>query len=92
MIFREAQVRDITQMQIVRHWVKENVLSDPGLVMDQDCAQYISERGKGWVCQTDAGIVGFAIAGLQENNIWALFVDPLFENKGIGKKLHQNNA
>ncbi|WP_348635882.1 GNAT family N-acetyltransferase [Chryseobacterium scophthalmum] len=25
---------------------------------------------------------------LKDNNIWALFVDPDFEKKGIGKKLH----
>jgi GNAT superfamily N-acetyltransferase len=26
---------------------------------------------------------------LQENNIWALFIDPEFEKKGIGQKLHK---
>lgn len=33
-------------------------------------------------------IVGFSIADLKENNIWALFVHPDFENLGIGRKLH----
>jgi hypothetical protein len=32
MKFREAHINDIPQMQIVRHSVKENVLSDPSLV------------------------------------------------------------
>ena len=26
---------------------------------------------------------------VKENNIWALFVDPKFEKKGIGKQLHK---
>ncbi len=36
----------------------------------------------------DDVIVGFAIADLQDNNIWALFVDPDHAKKGIGKQLH----
>jgi GNAT superfamily N-acetyltransferase len=89
MIFREAEIRDIKQMQFVRHAVKENVLSDPALVPDKDVEEYITNRGKGWVCEVDKQLVGFAIVDLIENNIWALFVHPDFEAGGIGKKLHQ---
>jgi RimJ/RimL family protein N-acetyltransferase len=32
---------------------------------------------------------GFAIADLEENNIWALFIHPDEEGHGIGKRLHQ---
>ncbi len=88
MIFREARIEDIIEMQVVRNSVKENVLSDPSLVTDKDCQDYISIRGKGWVCEINDSIVGFAIADLQENNIWALFLHPGYEKKGIGKKLH----
>lgn len=88
MVFREATILDIPQIQIVRHSVKENVLSDPGLVTDKDCADYMIQRGKGWVCETPYEIAGFAIADLADNNIWALFVKPMFERKGIGRKLH----
>lgn len=88
MIFREAHINDITQIQFVRHSVKENVLSNPALVTDKDCKEFLTKRGKGWVCEIENKIVGFAIADLRENNIWALFVHPHFEGKGIGKKLH----
>ena len=88
MIFREAQVGDIPQIQIVRHSVKENVLSNPALVTDKDCEEFLAVRGKGWVCEVDRNIVGFSIADLKENNIWALFVHPDYEAKGIGKRLH----
>ena len=88
MIFREANINDIKQIQRVRHSVKENVLSNPALVTDEDCEEFLTKRGKGWVCEIENNIIGFAIADLKENNIWALFVQPEFEKKGIGKKLH----
>ena len=88
MIIREANLRDIKQIQIVRNAVKENTLSDPTLVTDADCEEFLTVRGKGWVCEIENEIVGFAIADLQNNNIWALFLHPQFENKGIGRKLH----
>ena len=88
MIFREATSADIDQMQVVRHSVKENVLSNPALVTDADVEDYITNRGKGWVCEVDGAVVGFAVADLQEHNIWALFVHPTHEKQGIGKTLH----
>jgi GNAT superfamily N-acetyltransferase len=88
MHFREATIADIPAIQNVRHSVKENVLSDPSLVTDEHCADYISRRGKGWVCEVAGKVVGFAIADLDGHNIWALFLEPAFENRGIGKTLH----
>ena len=88
MIFREATIADIAQIQVVRHLVKENTLSDPSLVTDADCEEFMFQRGKGWVCEIENKVVGFAIADLKENNIWAVFIDPLFEGRGIGRKLH----
>jgi GNAT superfamily N-acetyltransferase len=88
MIFREAKIEDIKQIQIVRNSVKENTLSDPGLVTDKDCEEFLTLRGKGWVCEVDNQIVGFAIVDMKDNNIWALFLKPEFEKQGIGKQLH----
>ena len=82
MIYREAAIRDIAQIQFVRNAVKENRLSDPALVPDKDVAAYITNRGKGWVCEVDKRIVGFSIVDLVENNVWALFVHPDFEALG----------
>lgn len=88
MLIREANIADIGQIQVVRNAVKENTLSDPNLVTDEDCRVFITERGKGWVCELKDQIVGFSIADLEENNIWALFVHPGFDNRGIGRLLH----
>ncbi len=88
MIIREATIADIKQIQLVRNAVKENMLSNPNLVTDEDCATFMTVRGKGWVCEIDNEIVGFSIVDLKENNIWALFLKPEFEKQGIGKQLH----
>lgn len=89
MTFREATVKDIAQIQSVRNSVKENTLPNPNLVTDSDCMEYLTQRGKGWICEIDHRIVGFAIADLFEDNIWALFLHPDYERQGIGQRLHE---
>lgn len=88
MTFRKANKNDIKQIQIVRNSVTENTLSNPELVTDADCLEFITKRGKGWVCEIDNKIVGFSIVDLKEHNIWALFVHPNYDKKGIGSQLH----
>lgn len=88
MIIREAVIDDVPALQVIRHAVKENVLSDPSLVTNEDCIAYLTVRGKGWVSLSGNVITGFAIADLEDHNIWALFVHPDHEQKGIGKLLH----
>lgn len=88
MTIREAQTGDIQEIQVVRNSVKENTLSDPALVSDEDCLEYLTIRGKGWVCEINEEIVGFSIVDLKENNVWALFLKPEFEKQGIGQSLH----
>ena len=90
MIFREAQVTDIPQIQIVRNTVTENTLSDPALVPDADVEDYITRRGKGWICEISNRIVGFSIVSVMDKNVWALFIQPGFEKKGIGRQLHDD--
>jgi GNAT superfamily N-acetyltransferase len=89
MIFREAVSADIPRIQVIRNAVRENRLSDPALVTDGDVLDYITHRGRGWVCEVGDQLMGFAIADLQDHNIWALFIHPDFEQKGIGKELHR---
>lgn len=89
MTIREALVADIPAIMEIRFSVRENVLNDRTLVSDEDCVDYLTRRGKGWVCEVENEIVGFAIADLEDENIWALFIHPDFEKRGIGRLLHQ---
>jgi GNAT superfamily N-acetyltransferase len=88
MVIREAWIADIPAIQFIRNSVKENTISDPALVPDKDVEDYITRRGKGWVCEMNNRIVGFAIVSVTDHNVWALFIHPVFEKKGIGKRLH----
>lgn len=75
-------------MQCIRLRVRENRLLDPATVQPDDYRPLLGERGKGWVAELAGDIVGFAIADLSRANVWALFVDPVFEGRGIGRALH----
>lgn len=88
MTIREANTGDIEQIQIVRNAVKENTLSNPNLVTNEDCRIFLTERGKGWVCEINNQIIGFSIADMKDHNIWALFVHPDFDKQGVGRQLH----
>lgn len=89
MKIREASIEDIKQLKEIRHAVKENVLSNPALVTDADYHMFLVKKGKGWVAEVESHIVGFAIIDLEGKNIWALFLHPLHEKAGVGRKLHQ---
>jgi GNAT superfamily N-acetyltransferase len=67
--------------------VRENVLSNPARVTREMCEDYLDKLGRGWVCEIDGRIVGFSYASKVDHSIWALFVLPGFEERGIGKEL-----
>jgi GNAT superfamily N-acetyltransferase len=87
LIFREATVEDIPALSEVRLSVVENVLSDPHRITREACVGYLSAAGKGWLCEVDGVVSGFSVASLADASIWALFVRPEFEGRGIGKRL-----
>jgi GNAT superfamily N-acetyltransferase len=90
MIIREAQIRDIKDLHAIRLSVKENVLINPAKVTPQDYEKYLTDLGKGWLCEVDGKIAGFAIVDLPEHNVWALFLSPEYQGKGLGTALHES--
>jgi GNAT superfamily N-acetyltransferase len=87
MIFREATAEDISALSEVRLSVRENVLSNPELITREMYQTYLCETGKGWLCEVNDEVVGFCIASRSDASIWALFVKPTDEKRGIGKIL-----
>jgi GNAT superfamily N-acetyltransferase len=87
--FREAQPGDIPAMHRIRMAVKENVLSRPDLVTEAHYLPFITTHGKGWVCEAQGQITGFAIIDTIQHNVWALFIHPDWEARGIGKQLQR---
>lgn len=88
MKIREAQIEDISAMHRIRLAVKENVLTNPLAVQEAYYVPYLSHPNKGWVCEIADQIVGFSIVDTEEREVWALFVNPFFEGRGIGARLH----
>jgi ribosomal protein S18 acetylase RimI-like enzyme len=89
MIFRSATKEDIPALQEIRSAVKENILSDPSAITNDAYISYLESRGMGWVCIVKDRIVGFAILDNLEKNVWALFVLPEFEGRGIAQELQR---
>lgn len=87
MNFREARIEDIPALSEVRWSVKENVLTDPRRVTREMYVAYLGESGKGWLCEIEGEVVGFSVACAADASIWALFVKPSHEGRGIGKRL-----
>ena len=88
MRIRVASEADIPQMHRIRLRVRENRLSDPQLIQPADYRPMLTDRGRGWVAELDGKLVGFAVADRTRANIWALFVDPAREGRGVGRALH----
>lgn len=84
---REAVQVDIPAMSAIRLAVTENRLRDPSRITAQMYRDYLGPLGKSWVCEVQGTIVGFAAADKTDGSIWALFVSPPHEGKGIGKAL-----
>jgi GNAT superfamily N-acetyltransferase len=89
MALRLATFADIAPMHAIRLAVTENRLSDPKRVTTEKYREMLGARGKGWVFEDDAGvIVGFGIADALSRSLWALFVQPGCERRGVGRALH----
>lgn len=87
MIFREARSEDISALSEVRLSVQENVLSNPSRITRRMYETHLCEIGKGWLCEVNGEVVGFSVASLKDASIWALFVKPTHEGRGIGQRL-----
>ncbi len=84
---RPATLADIPELSRIRLAVVENVLADPGRIPPQLYATFLTERGQGWVALCGDTVAGFAVADGEDDSIWALFIDPAYEGRGLGKAL-----
>jgi len=85
--FRQATDADIPAMSLIRLAVTENTLSDPARITRQMYDDYLDKLGRGWVAEIDGRIAGFAYADKTDGSIWALFVSPQYEGRGLATGL-----
>jgi GNAT superfamily N-acetyltransferase len=88
MTLRIATLADIEAMHAIRMSVRENRLGDPSRVTPSHYREMLETRGRGWVYEVNGAMAGFAIADHSTRSIWALFVKPGNEGRGIGRALH----
>jgi GNAT superfamily N-acetyltransferase len=87
-LIRAATPADIPAMHAIRLDVRENRLSDPGMVTDASYRPYVA-AGSAWVAELPGGMAGFAVIDRPAGNVWALFVAPEAEGQGVGRTLHE---
>lgn len=85
-IVQLAALEDIARLMEIRGNVGENRLSDPSKVVAADYAWFIAHAGIHG-CAVDGRLVGFSASDPRDGTIWALFVDPAYEGRGIGQAL-----
>src|SRR3977135_2491285 len=83
---RRARPDERERITEIRFAVQENRLDDPTLVTDEDHACFEEHPGI-WVWEEGGHILGFSAGDTRDGTIWALFVDPAFERRGIGRAL-----
>jgi GNAT superfamily N-acetyltransferase len=83
---RRARHDERPRIWEIRWAVRENRLDDPALVTEDDVAWFIDNPGI-WVWDEGGRLLGFSAADPRDGTIWALFVDPAHEGRGIGRGL-----
>lgn len=84
-LIRAATHADIPRLIALRAAVHENALTDPSRVTPGDYAWFIDNAViRVW---DEGAITGFSAADLRNGSIWALFVEPGHEGRGIGRAL-----
>ena len=84
-MIRPALRTDIPRIMQIRAAVRENRLSDPSKVTEDDVLAYVTDA-RLLVWDHAGQVAGFA-AWAPDGLIWALFVDPDHEGTGIGSAL-----
>lgn len=90
-VIREATVDDIAAIFNIRTSVTQNHLSmsqlaDMGVTPDAIHAAISSGPGL-WVAEVDGVPVGFSMADVEDACVFAMFVLPAFEGRGLGRLL-----
>jgi ribosomal protein S18 acetylase RimI-like enzyme len=85
-LYRPAQLADIPALMGIRGAVKENRLVRLR-IGEQDYVQALTLDGRAFVCEADGRVVGFVCGRPLKKDVWALFVLPECEGRGIGSGL-----
>ena len=91
MDFREITERDIPALFVVRVATHENALSREELtalgITEESVKAKLASTFKGWLCEVDGRVVGFAIGDRSTGELWVIALLPEYLGQGIGSRL-----
>jgi len=91
MKFRAIGEHDVADLFAVRAATRENALSREQLVdlgIDlKSVAAMLNTTHRGWLCEADNRVVGFAMGNRRTGEMWVIAVLPDYEGRGIGMQL-----
>jgi GNAT superfamily N-acetyltransferase len=86
-MIRKATRADYPRISEVRLAVHENRLRESRSKMVAQVADWLFDNSIFWVWEEDGAVQGFSAADPRNGSIFALFVHPLYEGRGIGRAL-----
>ena len=84
-MIRKATRADYPRISEIRSAVRENRLSNPAAI--GPAVEWVFAHSAFWAWEEDGAIQGFAAADPRDGSIFALFVHPAYEGRGIGRAL-----
>lgn len=91
MNIRPATIADAPALMDVRLSVRENVITPERLeelgIGEASIIQMLTTTHSGYCAEEEGRVVGFVMAESSAASIWALFVLPEYEGRGIGMRL-----
>ena len=64
-------------MHVIRLRVRENQLSDPSVVTEQDYHDFLARDTMSWVCEMDGEITGFVMVDVESTSLAKAHVFPI---------------
>ena len=91
MKYREILEKDLDELLLVRSSTDENRLTIEELnhlgINSKTTGEKMKQDLRGWLCEADNKIVGFAMGFAKTAEMWVIAVLPEYTKRGIGKKL-----
>ena len=85
-MIRKATRADLPRISEIRSAVTENKLDDPTRVTVEMCAWFI-DHAAFWLWEENGVVQGFSAGDSRDGTIFALFIDPAWEGRGVGQVL-----
>jgi len=91
MNFREIIAEDVPALFAVRVATLENALSREELtalgITESSVKEKLDTTCKGWLCEADRQVVGFAIGDRSSGELWVIAALPGYLGQGVGSRL-----